>query len=70
MSGGLGEPISPSELRGFSRQLAAQCVVTGAAAKSLAEVKIKNEGAAVALKLARVKAMAAASGKRARGGHQ
>eukprot|EP00959_Pyramimonas_sp_CCMP1952_P344693 7218867-Pyramimonas_sp.AAC.1 len=70
MSGGLGEPISLDELRGFSRQLTAQRLVTGAMAKSLAEAKIKNEGAAVAFKLACVNAMTAPSGKYARGGHQ
>eukprot|EP00959_Pyramimonas_sp_CCMP1952_P473382 9501654-Pyramimonas_sp.AAC.1 len=38
-------------------------------AKSLAEVKINSEGAAVTFKLACMKATAAASGKYARDGH-
>eukprot|EP00959_Pyramimonas_sp_CCMP1952_P031361 657633-Pyramimonas_sp.AAC.1 len=62
MSGGLGEPICLNELRDFSRQLTAQCVVAGAMAKSLAEVTIKNEGDGVTFKLACVKAMTTASG--------
>eukprot|EP00959_Pyramimonas_sp_CCMP1952_P174617 3649247-Pyramimonas_sp.AAC.1 len=39
-------------------------------AKSLADVQIKHEGAAVTLKLACTKAMTCATGTFARGGHQ
>eukprot|EP00959_Pyramimonas_sp_CCMP1952_P253158 5288962-Pyramimonas_sp.AAC.1 len=39
-------------------------------AKSLAEAKIKDEGAAATFKLACVEAMTAASGKYAKDGHQ
>ena len=64
------DPIFRNELRDFSRQLTAQCVVTGTMAKSLADVQIKREGDAVTFKPACMKAMTAASGKYARDGHQ
>ena len=69
LSGGLANPIFLNELRDFSRQLNTQCVVTGAMAKSLADVQIKHEGAAVTFKLACMKAMTCATGKFARDGH-
>ena len=70
LSGGLGNPIFLNELRDFARQLTSHCVVTGTMAKALAEVQIKSEGAAATFRIACMKAMACATGKYARDGHQ